>query len=204
MPYDKDVRMLVELELKTNAKVRAVVEGYVELTEAEKAAFRLAVGVSQDTADNGRKSRPRPSDGRSSAIGQEGVQPLARSLMRTLLEEHPTLLDDADIRNLLNRDYGQKTLGLQLGGFPLLRRLGVGRKGSENDSQDRYYVKVYAGKFYVCSQWWKDDHLTNAQSLLLFVTQLAERAPDHPGVPALERHRQAFQDYVGQASHSNP
>ncbi len=39
--------MLVEFELERNAKVRAVVEGYVELTEAEKTVFRLAVGISK-------------------------------------------------------------------------------------------------------------------------------------------------------------
>ncbi len=203
MPYDKDVRMLVELGLKTNAKVRAVVEGYVQLTEAEKAAFRLAVGVSQDTADNGTKSRRRTSDRRSSAIGQDRVQPLVQSLMRTLLEEHPTLLDDADIRKLLDRDYCQNALGLQLGGFPLLRRLEVGRKGSGSDRRDRYYTNPYASKFYVCNHWWKAHHLANAQSLILFVTQLVERDPGHPGVRTLERHKQAFQDYVGQALSSN-
>lgn len=195
--YDKDVKMLVELELETNAKVRAVVEGYVELTEAEKAVFRLAVGVSQDTPDSNGESRRRPSNVRSSEVGQERIQPLVQSLMKTLLEDYPTLLDDSDIRNLLNRDYCQKALGFQLGGFPLLRRREVGRKGSDNDSQDRYYAKLYSGRFYVCSQWWKSDHLANAQSLLRFVTQLAERNPNHQGVPALERHKQAFQDYIG-------
>ncbi len=155
MVHAKDVKMLVELELETNAKVRAVVEGYVELTEAERAVFRLAVGVSQDTADSSGESGHKPSNRRSSAIGQERIQPLVRNLMKTLLEDYPTLLGDSDIRNLLNRDYCQNTLGFQLGGFPLLRRMEAGRKGSDNDSHDRYYAHPYAGRFWVCNHWWK-------------------------------------------------
>ena len=195
--YSREVRTLVELELERNAKVREMVGAYEELAEVEKALFRLAVEISEDNTDRSVERRRHTSNKRSSEIGQERVQPYVQSLMKMLLEDYPTLLDDADIRNLMNRDYCQKILGFQLGGFPLLRRMEVGRKGSDNDSQDRYYAKLYGGEFYVCSQWWRDDHPANAQSLLRFVTQLAERNPNHPGVRALERHKQALQDYIG-------
>ena len=197
MPYRKDLRTLVELELERNAEVRAAVDAYMELAEEEKAVFRLAVGISQDTTDSSGKSRRRPSNERRSGIEQKRVQPHVQSLMKTLLEDYPTLLDDAEIRNLMNRDYCRKTLGFQTGGFPLLRRTEVGRKGSDNDIHDRYYVKRYAGRLYVCNNWWPTHHLANTESLLRFVTQLAERNPNHPGVPALEHHKQALQDYIG-------
>ena len=125
------------------------------------------------------------------------IQSLVKDLMKTLLEDHPTLLGDADIRNLLNLNFCKDKLGLQLGGFALLRRKEAGRRGSGTDRNDRYYVKLYAGRFYVCSQWWRDAHLSNAGSLLRFVDQLIERNPNHPGVSALEYHKQAFQDYIG-------
>ncbi len=179
----KDVKMLVELGLKRNPEVRALVSAYEELAEEDKALFKLAVEYGQATADN------RVEDRRQ-------LQPLVRRLMRTLLEDYPTILDNADIRNLMNRDYCKNSLSLELSGFPLLRRVEVGRKGSDNDSHDRYWAKQYARKFYVCNKWWSVHHLTNAQSLLQFVTQLAERNPDHPGVPALEHHKQVLQDYI--------
>ena len=130
-------------------------------------------------------------------IGPGKIQPLVKSLMKTLLEDYPTLLDEADMHNLLNREFCKNKLGLDLGGFALLRKMEDGRKGSENDRNDRYYVKLYAGRFYVCSQWWKDEHLSNAINLLRFVDELAERNPNHPGVPALEFHKRLFQEYIG-------
>ena len=121
-------------------------------------------------------------------------QPLVRSLMKTLLEDFPTLLDGTDICNLLNRDYCKTNLSLQISNHALLRRVKDGRKIS---GRDRYWNHEYAGEFYVCSQWWKDHHVDNARSLLQFVEGLIERMPDHRGIPALKRHRQAFHDYIG-------
>ena len=133
---------------------------------------------------------------------QKIVQPLVQSLMRTILEEHPTLLEESDISNMQDRDYCRKRLGLRIGGFPLLRRVGVGRKGSLTDGRDRYYEKVYAGRFYVCSQWWKKDHLDNAQCLLRLVVGLIAKKPGHLGIPALERHQNALTAYINQATSS--
>ena len=117
--------------------------------------------------------------------------------MKTLLEDHPSLLTETDIENLMSRDYTQSILGLQLGGFPLLRRGEAGRRGSANDGQSRYYAKLYGGRFYVCSQWWRDDHLDNAKSLLKFVEELASRNPNHTGIRELERHGRTLREYIG-------
>ena len=122
--------------------------------------------------------------------------PIVQNLMRSLLEDYSSLLTETDIANLMDRDYTQKILGLRLAGFSLLRRREAGRKGSDSDSQDRFYAKLYSGRFYVCSQWWKDYHLANARGLLRFVGELAGRDPDHPGVPVLERHMRALGDYI--------
>ena len=116
--------------------------------------------------------------------------------MKVLLEEFPTLLDEADVRNLMNRDYCEKTLGIRIGGFPLLRRMESGRAGSPTDHQARYYGRLYGGRFYVCSQWWKDDHLLNAKSLLAFVTGLIEKRQGHPGIQALTAHKNALSEYI--------
>ena len=124
--------------------------------------------------------------------------------MKTLLEDHPSLLTEADIENLMNRDYVQNTLGLQLGGFPFLRRREVGRRGSDNDRHNRLYAKLYGGRFFVCSQWWRDDHFDNARSLLRFVDQLAGRNPNHPGIPELERHGTALREYIDRLNSAPP
>ena len=192
--YGKDLKMVVEHELERNAKVRAVVGAYQELTETEKALFRLAVGINQDTASNSGGRRRGPSSQRDSEVALGEVQPLVRNLMKTLLEDYPTLLNDTDIRNLLNRDYCKNTLGLQIGNLALLRRMEAGRHIS---GHARYWMKLYGGRFYVCKEWWKKDHLANARNLLRFVTGLVEKTPAHPGTPALERHRKALSDYIG-------
>ena len=111
----------------------------------------------------------------SSFRTRERVQFLVQRLMTTILEEHPTLLEESDINNMQDRDYCQKQLDIRVGGFPLLRRVGTGRKGSLTDGHNRYYKRVYAGRFYVCSQWWKKDHLHNARSLLRLVVDLIAR-----------------------------
>ena len=124
------------------------------------------------------------------------VQPIVQNLMKSLLEDHPSLLTETDIANLMDREYTQTILGLRLAGFPLLRRREAGRRGSDSDGQSRFYAKLYAGRFYVCSQWWKDHHLVNAKGLLRFVGELAGRDPDHLGIPVLERHMRALEEYI--------
>ena len=217
--HDKDLEALLRHELENAPKVRAVIDAYSELSESEKLLFRLAARVSLDADAQSERRRPaagaindspgavydspdaavksdRPANNQPTNAPQ--IQPLVRNLMKTLLEDYPTFLSDTDINNLMNRDYNQKILGLQLGGFPLLRKRESGRMGSESDSQERYYAKLYAGKFYVCSQWWKKDHYSNARSLLRFVDDIADRHLAHPGIPALEGHKKALSDYIAQ------
>ena len=122
------------------------------------------------------------------------LQPIVRNLMKTLLEDQPAFLDHTDIRNLMDPEYCKRELGLQLTNHALLRNVESGRQVS---GHDRYYKKPYAGKFYVCSEWWKTYHLDNARSLLKFVTGLIRRNPNHPGIPALEIHKRALRDYIG-------
>ena len=132
------------------------------------------------------------------------VQPIVRDLMKTLLEDHPSLLSETDIENLADRDHTQNTLGVQLGGFSLIRSREARRRGSGNDKHNRFYAKLYAGRHYVCSQWWRDDHLDNARSLLRFVDQLAGRNPNHPGIPELERHGTALREYTDRLNSAPP
>ena len=160
----------------------------------------LAGMPSTSAADTPTRRKPRRTATAASAgpaTERGSLQPLVRNLVQTLLEDYPDLLDDADLRNLMDSDYCKNTLGLQIGNFPLLRRQTDGRQGSATDTQDRYYLRAYAGRFYVCSQWWKAHHCSNAQSLLQFVDDLIRRKPDDPGAPALERCRQELREYVG-------
>ena len=83
--------------------------------------FRLAAGISEDTAavarEPGQRSRSQENEGNQ----PDRLQPLVRDLMKTLLEDHTSLLTETDLANLMDRDHTQNILGLQLGGFPLLR-----------------------------------------------------------------------------------
>ena len=196
--YSQDLKTVLELELQRNERVRAAVAAYQELAAEEKALFCLAAGISQDAAAMTREPGRRSTSDMSEENPPGRFQPIARDLMKTLLEDHPSLLTETDISNLMNRDYTQNTLGLQLGGFPLLRRREAGRRGSDSDGQSRYYTKLYGGRFYVCSQWWRDYHLDNARSLLRFMDGITDSNPTHPGISDIARHRKALREYIDQ------
>lgn len=127
----------------------------------------------------------------SSEPGQ--LQPIVRDLMRTLLEDYPDLLGEADLRNLMDNEYCQRRLGLQLGGFALLRRREDGRMIS---GHGRYWKDVYARQYYVTSQWWRDDHSRNAGAMIRWAEELIDRWEGHPGIAALQRHRDALRAYL--------
>ncbi len=122
------------------------------------------------------------------------LQRIVRSLMETLLEDHPSLLSESARRNLMDSDYCKDVLGLSISNLALLRPVDSGRFIS---GLSRYWTKVYGGQFYVVSQWWQDFHPANAQRLLRFVSEVRERSPGHAGLSALKRHERALRGYVG-------
>ena len=121
------------------------------------------------------------------------LQILVDSLMLALLEDFPGLLTNQEQLNLLDRDYCQRTLGLKLAGFPLLRRM---EDGKSINGHDRYWAEPYGCKYYVTSQWWKDDHAHNTASLLRWIEELIVQNAGHPGGPDLEQHRAALREFL--------
>ena len=136
---------------------------------------------------------PRRTVGEATTSSNGRIQPLVQSLMKTLLEDYPDLLSENDRNNLMSEGYCEGRLGLHLGGYPLLRPREEGRM---DGGHARYWGKVYAGRYYVTNNWWKQHHSRNARSLLRFVSVIMEHRPGHPGLGALERHRAAFQKYL--------
>ena len=138
------------------------------------------------------RTHARSDDEQVSAV-REKIQPLVVDLMRTLLVDVPELLCAEDKRGLQDQAYcGQ--LGLKIG-LPLLRRTEL---GTEVNGHNRYWRDSY-GDFYVCSQWWKQHHHSNARSLLAFVEGVAERNKGRPDAKVLRRHERAFRDYLAGA-----
>ena len=130
--------------------------------------------------------------GRNASEQQTLLQPLVRSLMKTLLEDYPNLLGETDLRRMMDAETCTDDLNLRLGGFPILRRMEEGRVIS---GHARYWAKVYGGRFYVTNNWWQAHHLENAEALARFVEGLLSRRRDHPAVSELERHRAALEGY---------
>ena len=110
--------------------------------------------------------------------------------MRTLLDDRANLLSESEKRDLTDNEYCKSEMRLQIGNLGLLRRIEEGR---EIKGRGRYWKDRYGG-FYVCSQWWRDHHRANAESLLRFVEGLVRRTPEHAA--ALRPHAQAFRDYL--------
>lgn len=121
------------------------------------------------------------------------IQPLVRNLMQTLLNDFPSLLTESDRSNLTDKDYCRDELGLKIASRGLLRHQG---EGAMINGHRRYYSKVYAGRYLVTKEWWKQYHSHNAAALLHWVEELINLNPSHPGVAALEKHRAAFQNYL--------
>ena len=147
-------------------------------------------------SEAGARNTPRSPTTKETLGTEDRIQPIVKNLMKTLLEDHPTLLEDADRDNLVDREYCKGALGLKIGNFALLRH---SKDGREINGHSRYWKRLYADRFYVCSEWWKVDHVENARSLLEFATRLTERKPDDPGIPALKEHITELDDYAKHA-----
>ena len=128
-------------------------------------------------------------------------QAIVEDLMRTLLEDHPTLLGEREMSRLMDAEYCKGVLGLHIANFALLRPRA---QGHMVQGHARYWKHVYAEAFYVCSQWWKDHHRSNAAALSKFASALAGRRPEHPGTPALLRHVEALDHYAANGDASFP
>lgn len=125
---------------------------------------------------------------------RERVQPIVQRIMKTLLEDYPTLIDDDQLSGFLDSDYCKQNLGLRIGNFPLIRRKEEGR---ELGGYDRYWEEIYGARYYVCSQWGKRYHLHNAKSMLHLVSALIEEKKGHPGEPSLVSHKSDLLAYIG-------
>ena len=125
--------------------------------------------------------------------GISTLQDIIRGLMTTLLEDYPSLLTDEDLLNLMQRDYCRSYLGLQLAGRELIR---FQEEGRLVNGRSRYWQRLYAGQYYITSEWWKQYHTQNARGLLRWVGQLIDQNPSHPGISALRRHRDELRLYL--------
>ena len=94
----------------------------------------------------------------------ESLQDIVRDLMLTVLEKCPRTLNDETTRHL-----EVSPLGLDISGHTLLREVSVGRLVGRHN---RYWNRVYGGRWYVCSQWWAHAHRHNAEMLANWVDRL--------------------------------
>lgn len=186
---------LISNEDFTTRVVQATLERASAVADTSELFVRSAKLL--QLTESTRRSKPiqEGPDTRADGLGVArgyGVQPLVRALMRTLLIDHPSILDESDKRDLTDPEYCKAAMGLRISSLALLRRVEHGRAVT---GHDRYYAEP-CGSFYVCSQWWKDHHSANAEALIHFVRDLVARNAANPGLPALKRHEQAFSDYL--------
>ena len=102
----------------------------------------------------------------------ETLQDIVRDLMRAVLEDFPEALDGKTIDLL---ETAKNPLGLKIGNHALIRRV---RDGTKVAGHGRYWTRSFGGQWYVCSQWWKDDHRHNAQRLAAWVEALVDGVED--------------------------
>ncbi|MCY3879938.1 MAG: hypothetical protein OXF74_12265 [Rhodobacteraceae bacterium] len=116
-------------------------------------------------------------------------QKIVATLLRTLLEEHPALLERQEIVSLMDAEHCKDVLDLRLPNLALLRHRNQGRM---IQGHGRYWKHVYADEFLVCSQWRKEYHQANARALSRFVSALARRRPGDAGSRTLLQYVEAF------------
>ena len=97
---------------------------------------------------------------------EERLQDIVRDLMVSILETFPGTIDEDTIGHL---EVTKNPLGLKLSGHTLLRKISEGRAVGRHS---RYWKHTYAGQWYVCSEWWKDDHPHNAKILTEWVNHM--------------------------------
>lgn len=153
-----------------------------------------AEGKPEGSMSGGRESRADLAKQRRPRQVRGELQRVVQALMKTLLDDYPGLLGETDLRKMTDGDLCRYELGLQLGGFPLLR---LKEEGRMEGGHPRYWSKVYAGEFYVTNNWWQAHHQENAGALARFVDGLVRRRAGHPAVPELERRRAALEGYGG-------
>lgn len=118
-------------------------------------------------------------------------QRIVEELMRTLLEDCPGLLEERELAELTGAGYCRRALELRIANLQLVRHRG---RDHMVRSQGRYWVRAFAGRFQVCSQWWRGHHRSNARALARYASRLATKNPGHPDVPSLRPHVEALED----------
>ena len=92
--------------------------------------------------------------------------------MHIVLEEFPETLDAGTIRHL---ETARNPLRLKIRNYTLLRKVSDGRMIG---GHPRYWRQPFAGRWYVCSQWWKQNHRHNAGVLSAWVDSLVSGADE--------------------------
>ena len=113
--------------------------------------------------------------------------------MQTILEQNPILLHEKWRHKLQDNKFCANHLGLKINNLALLRPKHHGRTIS---GHARYWKDLYAGEFYVCSQWWQENHLHNANCLVQFLTELEKETNDDASRQALVKLKENLFSYI--------
>lgn len=127
----------------------------------------LPVGVAGDGGfreDESGGASPVPTS--AAAARGDTLQDIVRDLMRTVLEDFPDTLDGETIERL---ETATNPMGLKIGNHALIRKVA---DGTQVSGHNRYWVQPFGGRWYVCSEWWKQDHRHNARKLAAWVGSL--------------------------------
>ena len=102
----------------------------------------------------------------SAAARGDTLQDIVRDLMRTVLEDFPDTLDGETIERL---ETATNPLGLKIRNHVLIRKVA---EGTQVRGHNRYWTQPFGGRWYVCSEWWRQDHRHNARKLAAWVESL--------------------------------
>jgi len=98
----------------------------------------------------------------------ENTQDFVRRVLRIMFINK--LIPDNEIKNMLDKEYSKKTFGIA---FSMLQDDIT--KVKDNAGRNRYWKnEIFGGKYYVCSQWWKDNANIYKHKLVNWIMKIAK------------------------------
>ena len=98
----------------------------------------------------------------------ENTQDFVKRVLRIMFNNK--LIPENEIKNMLNKDYSKQTFGIA---FSMLQDDET--KIKDNAGYIRYWKnEIFGGKYYACSQWWKDNANIYKHKLANWIMKIAK------------------------------
>jgi hypothetical protein len=98
----------------------------------------------------------------------ENTQDFVKRVLHIMFDKN--LIPENEINNMLNKEYSKHTFGIA---FPMLQDDET--KLKDGAGYNRYWIaEVFGGRYYACSQWWRDNSEIYKHKLANWIIKIAK------------------------------